>query len=74
MIPLVEDIRRETSFAGVSLLYGNAHACEIKVTKEEVQSLLRSLDALGSSLQSHAPSGATSRRPYSVAHELKILI
>jgi len=42
MISLVEDIRRETSFAGVSLLCGNAHACEIKVTKEEVRSLLLS--------------------------------
>lgn len=46
------------------MLYGSIRARGIKVTREEVRSTLRFLDPLGSSLRS--PSGATSRRPYSV--------
>jgi len=61
---LLEDIRRETPFAGVSLLYGSVRAHGIKVTREEVRSSPKSLDPLGSSLRSL--SGATPRQPYSV--------
>ena len=44
---LIEEIRRETLFAGISLLYGSVRSRRIKVTREEIQSLLRSLDPLG---------------------------
>ena len=61
---LIHDIRKKTLFAAVSVLYGSIRSGGIKVTREQVQSLLRSVDPLGSALRS--PSGPTSRWPYSV--------
>ena len=61
---LIQDIRRETPYAGVSLLFGSIRSRGVKITREQLRQSLRSLDPLGSLLRS--PSGATSRRPYSV--------
>ena len=61
---LIQDIRRETPYAGVSLLFGSIRSRGVKITREQLRQSLRSLDPIGSLLRS--PSGATLRRPYSV--------
>ena len=61
---LIQDIRRDTPFAGISLLYGSLRSRGIKVTREQIRSSLHSVDPLGSALR--APAGLTARRPYSV--------
>ena len=50
---LIEDIRKETPFAGVSLLYESTRSRGIKVTREQVRSSLRSVDPLRSALEHH---------------------
>ena len=60
---LIQDIRRDTPFAGISLLYGSLRSRGIKVTREQIRSSLRSVDPLGAALR--APADLTARRPYS---------
>ncbi len=47
------------------MMYGSLRSRGVKVTRERVRSVLRSVDPLGSALR--WPAGVTKRRPYSVA-------
>ena len=62
---LIELIRQDAPYSGVSMMCGSLRARGIKVTRERVRSTLRSIDPLSVALR--WPAGATRRRPYSVA-------
>ena len=62
---LIQQIRQEAPYSGVSMMYGSLRARGIKVIRERVRATMRSIDPLGSSLR--WPAGLTKRRPYSVA-------
>ena len=61
----IELIRQDTPYSGASMMCGSLRARGLRVTQERVHSTLRSVDPLGSALR--WPTGATRRRPYSVA-------
>ena len=61
-------IRQNTRYYGVSMMCGTLRARGIRVTRERVRTVLRTLifiDPLSSALR--WPARATKRRPYSVA-------
>ena len=58
-------IRQNTPYAGVSMMCGTLRVRGIRVTRERVRTLLRTIDPLSSALR--WPAAATKRRPYSVA-------
>lgn len=58
-------IRQNTPYSGVNMMCGTLRARGIKVTRERVRTLLRTIDPLSSALR--WPAGATRCRPYSVA-------
>ena len=61
----IVQIRKDTPFSGVSMMYGSLRYRGIKVTRDRVRSTLRSVDPLASALR--WPPGVTKRQPYSVA-------
>ena len=65
LISMMKEIRQNTPYCGVSMMYGSLRARGIKVTRERIRTSLRSIDPIGSALR--WPAGPTKRRPYSVA-------
>lgn len=65
MASLIQEIKEDMPFSGVSMMYGSLRSRGIKVTRERVRSAMRSVDPLSSA--SRWPAGMTKRRPYSVA-------
>ena len=61
----INSIRRNAPYSGVSMMCGNLRARGIRVTRERVRSVMRSIDPLGTAMR--WPAGLTRRRPYSVA-------
>ena len=61
---LITSIRRDVPYSGISMMCGSLRSRGIRVTRERVRNLLRTIDPLGSGLRS--PAGLTHRRPYSV--------
>ena len=62
---LIKQIRQDTPYSGVSMMYGSLRARGLKVARERIRSTLRAIDPLSSALR--WPAGLTKRRPYSVA-------
>ena len=62
LISVIKSIKQDTVYSGVSMMWGSLRAKGVKVTRERVHQALRSIDPIGVAL-----TGATRRRPYSVA-------
>ena len=62
---IMKQIRQDTPYSGVSMMYGSIRARGIKVTRDRIRSTLRVIDPIGSALR--WPAGPTKRHPYSVA-------
>lgn len=60
----IQELRQYQPFCGVSMLCGNLRARGIKVTRERVRCMLRSIDPLGRVLRCFP--GSIKRQPYSV--------
>ncbi len=60
----IQHLRQFQPYCGVSMLWGNLRARGIKVTRERVRCMLRSIDPLGRVLRCFP--GTIRRQPYSV--------
>lgn len=65
LVSLIQQIREDAPFSGVQMLCGSLRARGVKVTRDRVRSLLRSIDPLGGARR--WPAGLIRRQPYSVA-------
>lgn len=57
-------VKQSQPFSGVSMMWGNLRAAGVKVTRERVRRMLRSIDPLGRILR--CIPGSIRRQPYSV--------
>ena len=60
---LVSQVREESPYCGISMLWGSIRSRGIKVTRERVRQAVKSIDPLGGALR--WPT-LIKRRPYSV--------
>lgn len=60
----IQEIRKNQPYSGVSMVCGSLRAMGLKVTRERVRHMLRSIDPLGRVLRCFP--GSIRRRPYSV--------
>ena len=60
----IQELQQLQPYCGVSMVWGNPRARGIKVTRERVRCMLRSMDSLGRVMRCFP--GSVRRQPYSV--------